>query len=70
MPEGRRLMPVELVKAAAAMGLPVSAHRYQAETTESRNRRAFAHQKAVAMEAKVRPAGAPKHLRVNDRRVR
>jgi hypothetical protein len=60
---GRRLMPAELAKAAAAMGLPVSPHRYQAETTENRNRRAIAWQDGVALEAKTRPAGAPEHLR-------
>jgi hypothetical protein len=60
---GRRLTPAELAKAAAAMGLPVSPTRYQPETTENRNRRAIAYQDAVAMEAKLRSPGVPKHLR-------
>ena len=60
---GSRLTPAELAKAAAAMGLPVSSARYQPETTENRNRRAVAYQHAVAMEAKLRSPGVPKHLR-------
>ena len=60
---GRRLMPAELAEAAAAMGLPVSANRYEPETTEGRNKRAVAYQEAVATEAKLRTAGVPKHLR-------
>jgi hypothetical protein len=60
---GRRLTPAELANAAAAMGLPVSSTRYQSETTEGRNKRAVAYQEAVTMEAKARPAFAPKHLR-------
>jgi hypothetical protein len=60
---GRRLTPAELAKAAAAMGLPVSSTRYQPETTENRNRRAVAYQEAVAMEARLRSPGVPKHLR-------
>ena len=62
---GRRLMPAELAEAAAAMGLPVSANRYEPETTEGRNKRAVAYQEAVAMEAKLRTAGVPKRLRAN-----
>jgi hypothetical protein len=60
---GRRLTPAELANAAAAMGLPVSATRYQPETTECRKKRAVAYQEAVAMEAKLRTAGVPKHIR-------
>jgi hypothetical protein len=60
---GRRLTPAELAKAAAAMGLPVSSNRHQSETTENRNRRAVAYQDGVAMEAKIRSPGVPKHLR-------
>ena len=60
---GRRLTQAELAKAAAAMGLPVSSTRDQPETTENRNRRAVAYQHAVAMEAKLRSPGVPKHLR-------
>jgi hypothetical protein len=57
---GRRLMPAELAEAAAAMGLPVSSNRYEAETTEDRNRRAVAYQRSMAMEAKARPAFVPR----------
>jgi len=53
---GRRLMPAELAEAAAAMGLPVSANRYEPETTEGRNKRAVAYRDAVSMEAKLRVA--------------
>jgi hypothetical protein len=60
---GRRLMPAELAEAAAAMGLPVSSNRYEPETTEGRNKRALAYQEAVAIEAKLRTAGVPRHLR-------
>jgi hypothetical protein len=60
---GRRLTPAELANAAAAMGLPVSSTRYQPETAKNRNRRAIAYQDAVAMEAKIRSPGVPKHLR-------
>ena len=60
---GRRLMPAELAEAAAAMGLPVSSNRYEPETMEGRNKRAVAYQDAVAMEAKLRSPGVPKHLR-------
>ena len=60
---GRRLMPAELAEAAAAMGLPVSSNRYEPETTEGRNKRAVAYQDAVAMEAKLRSPGVPRHLR-------
>jgi hypothetical protein len=60
---GRRLMPAELAEAAAAMGLPVSANRYEPETMEGRNKRAVAYQEAVATEAKLRSPGVPRHLR-------
>jgi hypothetical protein len=60
---GRRLMPAELAEVAAAMGLPVSSNRYEPETTEGRNKRAVAYQDAVAMEAKLRSPGMPRHLR-------
>jgi hypothetical protein len=60
---GRRLMPAELAEAAAAMGLPVSSNRYEPETTEGRNKRAVAYQDAVAMEARLRSPGVPRHLR-------
>jgi hypothetical protein len=55
-------MPAELANAAAAMGLPVSSSRYAPETTDSRNKRAVAYAEDVAMEAKLRPVGVPKHL--------
>jgi len=56
-------MPAELAEAAAAMGLPVSSNRYEPETMEGRNKRAVAYQDAVAMEAKLRSPGVPRHLR-------
>jgi hypothetical protein len=56
-------MPAELAEAAAAMGLPVSANRYEPETTEGRNKRAVAYQEAVAIGAKIRSAGVPRHFR-------
>jgi hypothetical protein len=52
---GRRLMPWEVAKAAAAMGLPVSGRRYGAETEEDRNRRAAAYEAAADTSAAIRP---------------
>jgi hypothetical protein len=45
------------------MGLPVSSHRYEAETTEHRNKRAVAYERAAAIEAKARPAALRNRLR-------
>jgi hypothetical protein len=62
-PDGRRLTPAELANAAAAMGLPVSNRRYEAETTEGRNKRAVAYERAAAIKVKARPATLRNRLR-------
>jgi hypothetical protein len=60
---GRRLMPAELAKAAAEMGLPVSPDRYRPETTESKNRRAIAYAEGRVAEVKACRPGVPKRAR-------
>ena len=60
---GRRLMPAELARIAAEMGMSVSTQRYAPETTESKNRRAVAYAEGRSAEVKANRPSVPKRAR-------
>jgi hypothetical protein len=63
---GRHLTLAELAEAAAAMGFPVSNRRYEAETTEDRNRRATEQAKAEALDKANEAIGVLRELGLNN----